>query len=77
MAVVGDKPLAASWSEAGKVHIWDISHPLKAVNDPMVLKGYIENKESPRPLFTFKGTQPGAKLHYDSSININFKRTRN
>lgn len=55
MAVVGDKPLVASWSEAGKVHIWDISHPLKAVNDPMVLKGYIENKESPRPLFTFKG----------------------
>lgn len=55
MSVVGDKPLAASWSESGSVHLWDITHPLQAVNDPTLLKNYIENKESPRPLFTFKG----------------------
>jgi ribosome assembly protein RRB1 len=55
MCVVGDKPLAASWSETGKVFLWDLTHPLKAVNDPVLLKNYVENKESPRPLFTFKG----------------------
>ncbi|XP_057367599.1 glutamate-rich WD repeat-containing protein 1-like [Daphnia carinata] len=55
MCVVGDKPLAASWSETGKVHLWDLTHPLKAVNDPVLLRTYVENKESPRPLFTFKG----------------------
>ncbi|KZS12453.1 glutamate-rich WD repeat-containing protein 1 [Daphnia magna] len=55
MCVVGDKPLAASWSETGKVYLWDLTHPLKAVNDPVLLKTYVENKESPRPLFTFKG----------------------
>ena len=57
MSAVGDKPLAASWSESGSVHLWDITHPLQAVNDPAILKNYIENKESPRPLFTFKGKQ--------------------
>lgn len=55
MSVVNDRPLAASWSETGKVHLWDISHPLRAVNDPACMKSYIENKESPRPLFTFNG----------------------
>lgn len=55
MCVVGDKPLAASWSETGKVHLWDLTHPLKAVNDPVALRSYVENKESPRPLFTFNG----------------------
>ena len=56
MSVVGDRPLAASWSETGKVFLWDLSHPLKAVNDHIALKRYVENKESPRPLFTFSGT---------------------
>ena len=55
MCVVGDKPLAASWSEIGKVFLWDLTHPLKTVNDPILLRNYVENKESPRPLFTFKG----------------------
>jgi ribosome assembly protein RRB1 len=55
MSVVGDKPVVASWSDTGKVFLWDISHPLQAVNDSAVLKNYIDNKESPRPLFVFKG----------------------
>ena len=41
MCVVGDKPLAASWSETGKVFLWDLTHPLKAVNDPVLLKNYV------------------------------------
>lgn len=55
MSVVGDRPLAASWSETGKVHLWDITLPLQAVNDHNVMRNYIENKQSPRPLFTFNG----------------------
>ena len=56
MSVVGDRPLVASWSETGKVFIWDITQPLQAVNDPMILQNYIANKESPRPLFVFRGS---------------------
>jgi len=68
MSVVGDKPLAASWSESGSVHLWDITHPLQAVNDPTLLKNYIENKESPRPLFTFKGhSTEGFALDWSST----------
>lgn len=29
---VGDKPLVATWSELGKVSIWDISTPLRALD---------------------------------------------
>lgn len=55
MSVVGDRPIAASWSETGKVHLWDITLPLQAVNDHNVMRNYIENKQSPRPLYTFNG----------------------
>jgi len=55
MSVVGDRPIAASWSETGKVHLWDITLPLQAVNDHNAMRNYIENKQSPRPLYTFNG----------------------
>lgn len=55
MSVVGDRPVVASWSDTGKVFLYDVSHPLQAVNDPALLKTYIDSKQSPRPLFVFKG----------------------
>ena len=67
MSVVGNKPLAASWSETGKVHLWDLTHPLKAVNDPLVMKNYVENKESPRPMFTFTGITICIVFRFDST----------
>lgn len=54
----GDKNFAASWSDKGKVHIWDLNKPLQAVNDPMVMASYVKNEESNiKPLFTFTGHQ--------------------
>ncbi len=34
---VGEKPLAATWSELGKVCIFDLTIPLKALDDVQVL----------------------------------------
>jgi ribosome assembly protein RRB1 len=50
-------PLAATWSETGKVNIWDLTVPLMAVDDPEYMKKYVKNKESPRPSFIFPGHQ--------------------
>ena len=52
---IENKHLAASWSEQGKVHIWDLSRPLQAVNDSQVMAAYTRNQESPAALFTFSG----------------------
>lgn len=51
--------MAASWSELGRVNIWDLTQQLQAVDNPAVLSTY--NKEHTgnniRPLFTFSGHQ--------------------
>lgn len=52
-----DKVLAATWSETGKVHIWDLSRPLEAVNDSQVMSTYTRTEESPAAVFTFAGHQ--------------------
>lgn len=47
--------IASSWSELGKVFIWDLSQPMKAVNDQRVMATYLLNNESPEPIFTYSG----------------------
>ena len=47
------KSLAATWSDKGKVHLWDLSRPLQAVDEPRVMSAYTRNEESPEALFTF------------------------
>lgn len=54
---IGEKHVAATWSEKGKVHIWDLTRPLNAVNDSNIMSTYVRNEESPPPMFTFKGHQ--------------------
>lgn len=54
---VGDKHLAATWSETGKVYIWDLTRPLNAVNDSSIMAVYTRNEESPPPIFKFAGHQ--------------------
>ena len=49
--------LAATWSDRGRVHIWDLTRPLMAVNNSSVMAEYTRNEESPLPLFTFSGHQ--------------------
>ena len=51
--------LAASWSELGRVHIWDLNEQLRALEDPQLLEKYRKNCEKSdnavKPIFTFKG----------------------
>ncbi|CAF0793822.1 unnamed protein product [Rotaria sordida] len=80
--VINDRKIAATWSDTGKVHIWDLSRLLHAVNDSSVMATYVRNQESPKPLFTFNGhmnegfamdwspTVPGMLATGDCSKNI-------
>ncbi|ENN79900.1 glutamate-rich WD repeat-containing protein 1 [Dendroctonus ponderosae] len=55
--VVQETALAASWSELGKVNIWDLTPQLQAVDSDQLLSQYNkDNKQnSLKPVFTFTG----------------------
>ncbi|RWS13207.1 glutamate-rich WD repeat-containing protein 1-like protein [Dinothrombium tinctorium] len=55
--VLGNKVVAASWSELGNVHLWDLSKELQAVNDSEAMDLYQRSKEKSLPIFTFTGHQ--------------------
>ena len=48
--------LAVTWSELGRVHIWNLQEPLQAVDDVNVMKKY-QSGTVPAPVFTFTGHQ--------------------
>nr|CAD7203614.1 unnamed protein product [Timema douglasi] len=52
-------PLVATWSELGRVNIWNISLQLAAVDSPLLMNRYKEEQHSTTttPLFTFSGHQ--------------------
>ena len=54
---LGGRQVAATWSELGKVHVWDLSRPLNACDDSVVMATYTRNQESPEPVYTFTGHQ--------------------
>jgi len=69
-SVVNETVLAASWSETGRVNIWDLRKQIKAVNDMKLLTQYRNNDEvsKSKPLFTFSGHQAeGFALDWSSS----------
>lgn len=51
--------MAASWSELGRVDIWNITQQLQAVDDPALLERYnLESVNNPvKPLYSFNGHQ--------------------
>ncbi|VDL95684.1 unnamed protein product [Schistocephalus solidus] len=49
--------LTATWSELGEVNVWDLSRPLSAVNDSVIMSEYVRTREAPSPIFTFRGHQ--------------------
>lgn len=51
---VGDRQVAASWSDTGNVHIWDLSDPLQALESPAAMAKYMRQNNS-KPLYTFNG----------------------
>lgn len=51
-----NKNIAATWSESGKVYIWDLTTPLEAVSDENKMKDYVKNN-TPLPIYQFNGHQ--------------------
>ncbi|XP_015912928.1 glutamate-rich WD repeat-containing protein 1 [Parasteatoda tepidariorum] len=69
VTTLGSEPFAASWSELDKVYIWNLTQPVRAVNDKRVMTAYIQNKESPAPVFTFNGhTTEGFGLQWSPTV---------
>ncbi|XP_002733247.1 glutamate-rich WD repeat-containing protein 1-like [Saccoglossus kowalevskii] len=54
--VINDIPLAATWSEKGSVHIWDLKQHVDALEDSALL-ARITKHDNTKPLFTFSGHQ--------------------
>lgn len=56
---IGNKVLASTWSELGRVNIWDLSEQLLAIDDKELLNAYEKDGKSSRakPLYTFSGHQ--------------------
>ncbi len=54
---VGEANFAATWSETGKVFVFNISEQLKAVEDPTLLKKYDDTNQAQttKPTFVFRG----------------------
>ncbi|XP_030368981.1 glutamate-rich WD repeat-containing protein 1 [Scaptodrosophila lebanonensis] len=56
---LGNSVFAASWSELGRVNIWNLSKQLQAVEEAPLLKQYERETatEAVRPVYTFSGHQ--------------------
>ena len=58
---MGEETYVATWSELGKVHLWNLEEQLNALQDPKDLAQYKLNVDNARmgsrPVFTFKGHQ--------------------
>ncbi|XP_076172315.1 WD repeat-containing protein 1 l(2)09851 isoform X2 [Ptiloglossa arizonensis] len=56
---IDETPLAASWSELGRVHIWNLKEQLNVLDNDELLHAYRKKNEKSdggiKPLFTFKG----------------------
>lgn len=52
---IGGRIITASWSDKGKVHIYDLTTPVQAVSDQKSINTYTAQKVEPKPIFTFGG----------------------
>lgn len=87
---LGETKLAASWSELGRVNIWNLQEQLNAIENPSLLTAYRNKCDKTdggiRPLYTFKGhlsegfgldwccTEPGTLASGDCKGNIHIWR---
>lgn len=53
---IDDKYFAATWSELGRVYLWDLQAPLQAVSDSKIMSEFVK-KDSQMPIFQFNGHQ--------------------
>lgn len=52
---IGGRVLTSTWSDKGKVHIYDLTTPCHAVSDQKSINTYTAQKVDPKPIFTFGG----------------------
>lgn len=52
---LGGRLLTASWSDTGKVHIYDLTTQNQAVSDQKSINTYTAQKVMPKPIYTFGG----------------------
>lgn len=52
---VNGKAMTATWSDKGKVHIYDLTTPIQAVSDQRSINTYTAQKIEPKPIYTFGG----------------------
>uniref|UniRef100_A0A6G1SN46 Glutamate-rich WD repeat-containing protein 1 n=1 Tax=Aceria tosichella TaxID=561515 RepID=A0A6G1SN46_9ACAR len=52
---INGRVFTASWSDKGKVHIYDLTTSVQAVSDQRSIKTYTAQKIEPKPIFTFGG----------------------
>ncbi|XP_011685654.1 PREDICTED: glutamate-rich WD repeat-containing protein 1 isoform X2 [Wasmannia auropunctata] len=90
---IGEAILAASWSELGRVNIWNLQEQLSAVENPGLLAAYRNKCDKAsaaiKPLYAFKGhlsegfgldwsrTEPGTLASGDCKGNIHIWRVDN
>lgn len=90
---LGETILAASWSELGRVNIWNLQEQLNAIENPSLLTAYRNKCDKTdsgiKPLYAFKGhlsegfgldwccTEPGTLASGDCKGNIHIWRIDN
>lgn len=52
---IGGRTLTGTWSDKGKVHIYDLTSQVQAVSDQKSINTYTAQKMDPKPVFTFGG----------------------
>ncbi|XP_019646384.1 PREDICTED: glutamate-rich WD repeat-containing protein 1-like [Branchiostoma belcheri] len=68
--VVQGTHLAASWSDKGSVHIWDLSKPLRALEDPSAIANFEKQKDKMQPVYSFPGHQSeGFAVDWSTTVN--------
>lgn len=57
--IAQERTIAATWSELGFVHLWDLEEPLKAIEDDKLISKYHKQheKQPQKPIFSFNGHQ--------------------
>jgi ribosome assembly protein RRB1 len=68
----GGRVIAATWSELGRVNVWDLTKPLQAVESSSANAKYNNEglETSTKALFTFQGHQKEGRQRNFIPINV-------
>lgn len=68
-APIPERHIVATWSERGRIHIWDLSQQVICVDNPKTSAG-VYNSKDVQPLFSFDGHQvEGFAMDWSSTVH--------